>query len=782
MDPTVSAVPLLDAARTRYINYALSVITARALPDVRDGLKPVQRRILYAMYHNLHLTPEARYKKCAAIVGEVLGKYHPHGDSSVYEALVRMAQDFSLLHPLVDGQGNFGSIDGDNAAAYRYTEAKLRPIAMELLTELKQKTVAFKPTFDGQNFEPVVLPAQFPHLLVNGVEGIAVGMATRIPPHNLREVIDACVILIEDPTTSIEALARVVRAPDFPTGGEITSGADEILSVYQEGQGPVRVRATWETEQKGRKHHVVVTSVPYGVVKSDVVEKIGEHIREKKLPQLTDVRDESTTDVRVVLELRAPEDAEAAMAYLYKHTNLATQFNVNLTCLVPTEHAEICTPARLDLKSILQHWLDFRHETVRRRLSYELGELEKRIHVLEGFAKVFDALDEMIRIIRASEGKRDAAEKLIARFGLDDEQVEAILELKLYKLARLEINVILEELGDKRTSAERIRGILESAEALTGVVKQELLDIRQQHGQDRRTRIATEAPAPAYDEQAYIIAEDAVVVVTRGGWIKRQGTVSSLDKVRVREGDSIGWCFKASTLSTLTLLTSKGGAYTLRVDAIQATTGHGEPVQRHFALGDGESVIGVVSHDPRNLPVISAERMAAATDDVPAPPYLVGVSTMGRIVRAPASLHTEASNKNGRRFMRLDEGTDDQVLCAYVSDGSEHVCLASREGNVLTFPGEEAPVVKAAGKGTLAIKLKETDRVFAFELSHELTAGPSVLTALGREEIVTPKKYTGSRGARGHALFRRGYFALWKREPEVRLGKSANDTSTGAEG
>jgi DNA gyrase subunit A len=782
VDTSTSPVPLLDAARTRYINYALSVITARALPDVRDGLKPVQRRILYAMYHNLHLTPEARYKKCAAIVGEVLGKYHPHGDSSVYEALVRMAQDFSLLHPLVDGQGNFGSIDGDNAAAYRYTEAKLRPIAMELLTELKQRTVAFKPTFDGQNFEPVVLPAQFPHLLVNGVEGIAVGMATRIPPHNLREIIDACVLLIDDPSADVRDLCRKVKAPDFPTGGEITSGADELLAVYTDGQGPVRVRATWETEQKGRKHHVVVTSVPYGVVKADVVEKIGELIREKKVPQLTDVRDESTTDVRVVLELRSAEDAEAAMAYLYKHTSLATQFNVNLTCLVPTEHAEVCTPARLDLRQILVQWLDFRHETVRKRLSWELGELDKRIHVLEGFAKVFDALDEMIRIIRASEGKRDAAEKLIARFGLDDEQVEAILEMKLYRLARLEINVILEELAEKREAAGRIRGILASAEALTGVVRQELLDIRKQHGAARRTRLAAETPAPAYDEQAYIVAEDAVVVVTKGGWVKRQGTVTSVDKVRVREGDSIAWCFRASTLSTVTLLGDRGGAFTLRVDAIQQTTGHGEPVQRHFALADGETVVGVISHDPRNLPQVSAERIAAATDENPAPPHLVAVSTHGRIVRMPLALHAEASNKNGRRYMRLEDGTDDVVLVAWASDGGEDVCIASREGNVLTFPVEEAPIVRAAGKGTLAIKLKDTDRVFACEPSTDPTSGPAVLTGLGREEIVTPKKYRGGRGARGQALFRRGFFSVWKRAPEIRLGRVGTATDAGADG
>jgi DNA gyrase subunit A len=774
MDTPSTPVALRDAARRRYLNYAVSVITSRALPDVRDGLKPVQRRILYAMFHGLHLTPEARYKKCAAIVGEVLGKYHPHGDSSVYEALVRMAQDFALLHPLVDGQGNFGSVDGDNAAAYRYTEARLRPIAMELLAELKQKTVGFRPTFDGQHFEPIVLPAQFPHLLVNGTEGIAVGMATRIPPHNLREIIDACFVLIKNADASVADLCRKVRAPDFPTYGEIISGTDEIRAVYEEGQGPIRVRGTWETEQKGRKHYVVVKSIPYGVVKSDLVEKIGEIIRERKCPQLVDVRDESTAEVRVVLELRAAEDAPAAMAFLFKHTALQTQFNVNLTCLVPTDNPEVGAPRRLNLKEVLEEWLKFRHATVRKRLDFELSELLARIHILEGFAKIFDILDEAIRIIRASEGRRDAAERLMARFGLDDLQVEAILELKLYKLARLEINLIREELAEKAAEAARIQAILSSDEALWNVVERELGDIRKQHGQARRTQLAGDLPASqkgalAYDEQSYIVAEDTIVVVTRGGWIKRQGTVTGIEKVRVREGDSIGWIFRATTLSTVTLLSNMGTAYVLRVDAITPTTGHGEPVQRHFAFADNEQVVGVVSNDARNLPAVDPELISAATDDNPAPPHIVAVSRNGRIVRAPLATHADVSNRNGRRYMRLEEEGADEVVAAYASGGSEDVCIASFEGNVLCFTVSDVPVLKAAGKGVIGIKLKDGDRVFAWELTSDSQSGPTVVTALGREEIVRPSKFTAARAGFGRALFRRGHFAVWKRGPEVRL-------------
>ncbi len=764
---------LAEAARRRYLSYALSVIKARALPDVRDGLKPVHRRILYAMFHDQKLTPEARYKKCAAIVGDVLGKYHPHGDSSVYEALVRMAQPFSLRHPLVDGQGNFGSIDGDNAAAYRYTEAKLTAIAVELLAELKQNTVDTRKTYDGQNTEPVVLPAQFPNLLVNGSEGIAVGMATNIPPHNLREVIDACLMLLEDPDSSIAQLCRKVKGPDLPTGGEITTGADELHQMYELGQGTVKVRGTWDTETKGRKHFVIINSVPYGVNKAKMVEEIGDLVVQKKLPQIVDVRDESTDIVRVVLELRQQGDESAALAFLYKHTRLEEAIHVNMTALVPTENPESAAPERLDLKRMLQHWLDFRIETVRRRLEYELGRLRERIHILEGFAKIFDCLDEAIRIIRASEGRRDAAEKLMVRFDLDDVQVDAILELKLYRLAKLEILVIQEELGEKRAAADRLAAIVGSRQALRDVVKDELGNIRTQYGEARRTRIGVETAAVVYTEDAYLVSEDAVVVVTRDGWTKRQGTITGVEKVRVREGDSIGWALRSTTRHMLTLFTSHGMAYSLRVDGLPATTGYGEPIQKFFAFADGERVVGVLSHDPRNLPAGPAQTTLALGDDPP-PPYFVAVSRAGKVVRMPVAMVAETSNRNGRTLMRLD-GPTDQVLAAYVSHGAENVCLASTQGNVLTFLVSEIPILKGAGKGVMALKLRDEDTVFAFELHAGRDTGPSVLTQLGREEVVNARKYGGARAARGSQLFRRGFFAVWKRPAEIALGKPTVD-------
>ena len=773
MDLSVTPLALAEAAKLRYLAYALSVIKARALPDVRDGLKPVQRRILYAMHHNLHLAPEARYRKSAAIVGEVMAKYHPHGDSAIYEAMVRMAQSFSLLHPLVDGQGNFGSIDGDNAAAHRYTEAKLRPIAMELLTELKQRTVDMRPTYDGQTFEPVVLPAQFPNLLVNGTEGIAVGMRTCIPPHNLREVIDATLLLLDQPDASITQLCKKVKGPDLPTGGEIITSADELRQVYELGQGSIKVRGTWEPEQKGRKHFVVVSSVPYGVNKAKMVEEIGRLISERKVPQLTDVRDESTDIVRVVLELRGPGDAEAGMAFLFKHTDLESALHVDMTALVPTENPESAAPEKLDLKRLLQHWLDFRIETVRRRIEFLLGELRERIHILEGFEKVFDCLDEAIRIIRASEGRRDASEKLMSRFRLDDVQAEAILELKLYKLAKLEILLIQEELAEKRTEAARLADILASREKLRDVVRSELGEIRQQYGQARLTRLGVEAPTVAYSEEAYVVAEDSVVVVTRDGWIKRQVTVTGIDKVRVRDGDTIGWAFRALTTTTAVFVTSGGTAYTLRVGDIPSTSGYGEPIQRSFNFEDGERIVGVFSTDPRNTTVPGVQA-PLPLDDVPAGPYFVAVSRQGKIVRLPISIVSDVSNKNGRSAMRLEE-SGDFVVAAYLSLGGEDVCIASTAGNVLTFTVRDVPILKGPGKGVMAMKLRDDDTVFAVELSADDEKGPTVLTALGRAEVVCARQYEGERAARGHQLFRRGYFAQWKRPPEISLGKPSGE-------
>ncbi len=550
----IETIPLHETARSRYLNYALSVITSRALPDIRDGLKPVQRRILYTMFGDLRLYPDARFRKSATIVGAAMGKFHPHGDTAIYDAMVRMAQDFSLRAPLVDGHGNFGSLDGDRPAAMRYTEARLRPLAMEMLQELRQQTVAFRPNFDGTLSEPVVLPARFPNLLVNGATGIAVGMATNIPPHNLGEVVDACLYMVDArrkrvregeaggwPTVRIQTLvSRFIKGPDFPTGGRILNTEEELIEIYKKGEGPIHLRGEYKKEGKTR---IIITSIPFVVSKGDLVEKIAEHIARERVPQLSDIRDESTDEVRVVLELKRGANADAAMAYLFKHTPLQTRFHVNLTCLVPTENPEVAAPEKVDLATILHHFLDFRLDVVTRRLAHELAQLEKRIHLLKGFEKIFDALDEAIKIIRSSKDKADSSQRLRHRFRLDDVQADAVLETKLFKLSQLEIEAIRQELTEKKKRAAEIRKLLKDEGARWLLVRGELKEIKQKYATERRSDIAgPDKRAYEYAEEDFIVDEDAYVIVTRDGWVKRQRSYTEMDNIRIREGDD--GCFE----------------------------------------------------------------------------------------------------------------------------------------------------------------------------------------------------------------------------------------------
>src|SRR5579864_7382414 len=495
-------VPLHEAAQARYLNYALSVITARALPDVRDGLKPVQRRILYTMWEQ-GLTADAKHRKCAKVVGDVMGSYHPHGDAALYETLVRMAQPFSLRYPLVDGSGNFGSLDGDSAAAMRYTECRLTRLSDEILTEIEQTTVHFRPNYDGTKTEPVVLPARIPNLLVNGATGIAVGMATNVPPHNLGEVCTALVKLLDNEDIGNAQLCRYIKGPDFPTGGQILNSPEELKQIYKTGSGTIRVRGTWDIGPETRSTKTIyIDSIPYTVNKAQLVERIAEVVIARKLPPLLDVKDLSTEDVRIALEMKKDADEKMVMAYLFKHTPLQINFAVNLTCLIPTEHAEVGRPARLDLKTILRHFLLFRLEVVTRRLEHELAALKKRVHILAGFEKVFDALDEIIRIIRKSDGKADAAEKIMKRFELDAEQTDAILELKIYRLARLEILIIQQELEEKRKRARQIGTLLKDEDSRWKMVRAEIEEIQKKYGDPkadkRRTSIASDTAEPEY--------------------------------------------------------------------------------------------------------------------------------------------------------------------------------------------------------------------------------------------------------------------------------------------
>jgi DNA gyrase subunit A len=750
-------VALHDAAQARYLNYALSVITSRALPDVRDGLKPVQRRILFTMWQQ-NLTASAKHRKCAKVVGDVMGNYHPHGDSALYETLVRMAQPFSLRYPLVDGSGNFGSLDGDNAAAMRYTECRLARLSDEMLSEIDQDTVAFRPNYDGTKTEPVVLPARLPNLLVNGATGIAVGMATSIPPHNLAEVCTALVKLLDNPDLSVDKLCRYVKGPDFPTGGQVLNSADELKEIYRTGSGSIRLRGTWieGPATRGAKT-IYITSIPYMVNKSQLIERIAEVVVSRKLASLVDVKDLSADDVRIELELKRDADEKMVLAYLFKHTPLQTNFAVNLTCLIPTENAEVCKPERLDLKSILWHFLHFRLEVVTRRLEHEQASLKKRIHVLEGFATVFDALDEIIRIIRKSDGKQDAARQIMARFELDDDQTDAILELKLYRLARLEILVIRQELAEKRARVKQIGAMLGDEAARWAIVREEILALQQQYGtaklDPRRTRLEPAGEEVEYSADDFIVEEDNVVLVSRDGWVKRQKEVRDLTTTRLREGDSVLAVLAGSTRATVAFFTNFGVAYTVRIIDVPASSGYGEPIQRLFKFRDGEKVVTAVSLDPRVTKGIAAD----GPDEVP-PTQALAVTSDGYSLRFGLEGLVEASTRTGRRYARPGEGAE--VVGVSIVRGDETVIAVTEQARAMLCPVSEVNYLSGPGRGVILIKLKPgEDRVLGFLASTGDRDLLTVETSRGAEQTVSTTKYeVTSRGGRGRELLQRGQF------------------------
>jgi len=761
---TISEVTLSAEAQRLYMNYALSVITSRAIPDVRDGLKPVQRRILYAMQRELNVGPDGKPAKCARIVGDVIGKYHPHGDTAVYDALVRMAQPWVMRAPLVLGQGNFGSIDGDAPAAYRYTEAKLTAVAVELLAELGKKTVRFRPTFDAERVEPVVLPARFPNLLVNGASGIAVGMATSIPPHNLGEVIDACCALIDDRDLTVAKLMKHVRGPDFPSGGELVADRAELRTVYETGSGTLKVRSQWKTERSKGNTQIVITSVPYGVEKRSLVEKIADVIIAKKLPALVDVRDESTTDVRVVLELKKDTDPDLVMAYLYKHTPAQSNASVNLTCLIPSDDPLVATPERLDLKSILQHFLAFREEVLRNRLTHELEVLEKRLHILEGLEKVFDALDEIIAIIRKSEGKKDAASKLMGRFDLDEEQTDAILELRLYRLARLEILLIRKEADEKRKQAKSLRALLRSPAKRWAMIKDELGQIRKDFADARRTKIVGAVAEAEFSEADFIVDEDAMVIVTERGWVKRQQSIRDLSSTRIKEGDRVLACLAGSTRASAAFFTSAGHCYVARIAELPASTGYGVPLQQMFKFADGETVVGAVSLDPRMIPIPEEEEVYE--DGTPCPPYGIAVTRRGYALRFPLWPHREPSNRAGRKFARLKD--DDAVLAVFPQQDEDDgwVLAAADDGHALAVEAEDLVVLSGPGRGTQLMKLAPSAQLLAARFVSADDETPlHVFTDKGKKYALWASELAGPRAGRGRAVVKRARFA----EVEYRL-------------
>lgn len=760
-------VALHEAAQTRYLNYALSVITSRALPDVRDGLKPVQRRILFTMWQQ-GLTFDVKPRKCAKVVGDVMGNYHPHGDSALYDTLVRMAQPFSLRYPLIDGSGNFGSLDGDNAAAMRYTECRLARLSDELLTELDSDTVTFRPNYDGTRTEPVVLPARIPNLLVNGTTGIAVGMATNIPPHNLGEVCAALLRLADNADLTSAQLCRSVKGPDFPTGGQILNTSEELREIYQTGSGAVRLRATWEPGTTSRSSKtIIVTSVPYAVDKAQLVERIAEIIAARKLAPLLDVRDMSTDDVRIQLEVKREADERMVMAYLFKHTPLQTNFNVNLTCLIPTENPEVGRPERLDLKSILWHFLHFRLEVVTARLEHEQAALARRMHILEGFEKVFDALDEIIRMIRKSDGKADAAEKIMKRFELDAEQTDAILELKIYRLARLEILVIQQELADKRKRSRAIAGLLRSEEARWKVVRDEIEELQRTYGSaktdTRRTAIASDTEEVEYTADDFIVEEDNVVIVSRDGWVKRQKEVRDLSTTRLREGDAILAVMPGSTRSSVVFFTNFGVAYTTRLVDVPASTGYGEPIQRLFKFRDGERVVAAFSLDSRVIGTIVSQKA-----DQPAPIHAFAATSDGYALRFSLEPFVEPSTRAGRRFARAAEAAE--VVGVAAISGSETIIAATAEARAMLCKADEVNYLSGPGRGVILIKINPAaDKLLGFIASTGERDLMTVETSRGAEQTISTAKYevTG-RGGKGRELLQRGQFTrIVRPEPQI---------------
>ncbi len=704
-------------SRDRYLTYALSVVSGRALPDVRDGLKPVQRRILYAMLQNLNLKPSNSHRKSAAVVGEVLARFHPHGDVACYEAMVRMAQDFSLRYPLIDGQGNFGSLDGDNAAAYRYTEAKLRELALEVVGEIDQETVPFRDNFDSTVVEPVVLPSRVPNLLINGATGIAVGMATSIPPHNLKDTIKALVELSKDSELSVSKLASLIKGPDFPTGCNILNSQKELVEMYETGRGSVRMRGEWEVEEQARgKQCIVITSIPYAVNKSTLVERIAGLIVDRKVPQLVDVRDESTDEVRVVLELASGADAEVAMAYLFKNTPIESNFAVNLTALVPVGPT-VTRPEQLSLKAMLQHFLNFREEVTEARLVFERKQLLERIHILEGLVIIFDALDEAIKIVRKSEGRSDAAEKLQARFRISEIQSFAVVDMRIYQLSRTNIDDVKKELAEKAKRVKAIDAILKSKQAIQQIVREDLEAIAEKYGDKRRSKLIKDNVDIEFDESQYVVQEDVYAIVSVDGWIKRIRRTNDLSSTRMREGDSILAAHALTNLDSVALFTNFGTLFVLKVNDFPASGGYGTPIQKILKFKDGEKIIGSygipgsapsAATTQAQLP-LGGESIAALPDrTLKDGDTFVLIGTQGTGFGLTLT-DVSQTKRIGRRVMKLRDGE----FLAAVTPIAPVLVFVTQDGSGLAIKQDEIPVRDSAAVGVALMGVRDDDAVVA---------------------------------------------------------------------
>jgi len=725
MDPTESSVietPFEAALSERYLVYALSTITARSLPDVRDGLKPVHRRLLWAM-RLLRLDPAGAYKKSARVVGDVIGKYHPHGDQSVYDAMVRLAQDFALRYPLVDGQGNFGNIDGDNAAAYRYTEAKLTPVAMSLMAGIDDGAVDFRPTYNGEEEEPEVFPGLFPNLLANGASGIAVGMATSIPPHNVGELIDAAIRLIDDPRVDDREIIAIVRGPDFPTGGRLVDDQQTIERAYISGRGSFRLRASIEkVVEKGGGWNLLVTQIPYGVQKGKLIEQIAELIAEKKLPILADVRDESAEDLRIVLEPRARTvDAELLEESLYRLTDLEVRFPLNLNVL-----DENRTPVVMSLKEALAAWLKFQIEVLVRKSRVRIGKIDDRMELLDGFLIAYLNLDRVIEIIRTEDEPKPI---LMAEFSLTDRQAEAILNMRLRSLRRLEEM----EIGRERAKLAKEREELEKLVADPGRqrrrLKKDLGAIKEQFGDDRRTRLEEVAATREIDWSAMIEKEPITVILSQRGWIRAMRGHVALDDaetLKFREGDALATIFHAQTTDRIALFAANGRVYTLGGDKLPGGRGFGEPVRLSIDL---DAEVDIVE-----LMVVRPETK-----------LLIGSSDgKGFLASGEATL---AETRKGKQLVNLRAGAKVAVI-RKVADDADAVAVVGENRKMLVFPIAELPEL-ARGQGVTLQRYR--DGGLSDAIAFRLTDGLSWTLGGETGRVRTETDLTPWRAARGAA-------------------------------
>jgi DNA gyrase subunit A len=729
--PTAPSVNIEDEVRRSFLDYSMSVIISRALPDVRDGLKPVHRRILYAMQQEGLLSSRG-YSKSAGVVGEVLKHYHPHGDSAVYDSMVRMAQDFSLRYPLVDGQGNFGSIDGDSAAAYRYTEARLEPLAEELLRDIDRETVDFEPNFDGGMMEPVVLPARFPNLLANGSSGIAVGMATNIPPHNLSELIAAIGHEIEHPDCTLDDLLELVPGPDFPTGATIC-GREGIRSAYATGRGLLQVRgkADFETNKKGTEA-IVITEIPFMVNKSGMLERMAELVRDGKIDGVADIRDESNRlGMRIVIPLKRDAPGEVILNQLYKMTPLQTTFGVNMLALVNGR------PQTLSLKQMLRHFIDFRREVVVRRATYDLAQAESRAHLLEGFAIALEYLDEVIAIIRAAEDTATARSQLMERFELSERQANAILEMRLRSLTALERQRVLDELEEVRAKIADLKDLLGSDERIRQVVLDELAEIDEKFGDARRTEIGDAVEGISTED--LIIEEDMVVTVSHAGYIKRNPLTQyraqrrggkGVKGMEAREQDFVDRLFVASTHAFILFFTTRGRAHWLKVHELPqlGRTARGKSLANVLQLAENEKV-------RTTLPV---RAFAEVGDD-----HVLLCTKKGVVKKTRLDAYSNP-RRGGIIAINLDD--DDELIAASRTNGEQEVMIASSDGKSIRFPEDQVRPMGRTAAGVRGMSLREGDSVVGMEI---LTPEATVLT-------VTEKGYGKRTPLDDYRLQRRG--------------------------